>query len=243
MEFKPTYKTFGRQAILIEWEANINVDVLKDIVFFKEKIITKKEDVITDLIVGYNSLTIKYKKEFRDFSREVEVLKSIYKTIGKTTSQHNFIWEIPVCYDAKFGIDLKELSSKSNLSIQEIIKLHSERIYTVFFIGFLPGFLYLGGLNEKLFFDRKSNPRLNVDKGSIAIGGEQTGIYPSNSPGGWNILGKTPIDFFNIKNKRPCFANPGDKIKFKSISFKEFSEIEKEVANNNYVISKTQLHD
>lgn len=243
MDYKITYKPFGKQAVLIEWNSIINEEILKDILRFKEKITSIKKGIFTDLIVGYNSLTIKYKEEFIDFYIEVEELKSVYKTYGITIKEENFIWVIPVCYDVQFGIDLEEISKKSNLSIEEIIKLHSEVLYTIFFIGFLPGFLYLGGLDSNLFFDRKSNPRLKVIKGSVAIGGKQTGIYPSESAGGWNIIGKTPIPFFDIKNENPCFAKSGDKIKFKPISLAEFYQIEKDVEKNNYIISKKPLYD
>ncbi|MEE9409039.1 MAG: 5-oxoprolinase subunit PxpB [Polaribacter sp.] len=243
MDFKPTYKAFGKQAILIEWKAIIDEKVINDILLFKEKIKFQKVDLYSDLIVGYNSVTIKYKQEIFDFSKEIEELKSIYKTKSKIIKKENFIWEIPVCYDVQFGIDLQEIAAKSKLSIEEIIALHSKKFYTIFFIGFLPGFLYLGGLNEQIFFDRKPNPRLKVAKGSVAIGGQQTGVYPNESAGGWNIIGLTPIDFFDVKNEQPCFANAGDKIKFKSVSLDEFHQIEEEIKQNKYKITKTLMYD
>ena len=239
----PTYKPFGKQAVLIEWENNIDEDILNDIVFFKEKINQAKATLITDVIIGYSSLTIKYKEEIFNYFDEISSLKSIYKKEFNTLKTDKFLWEIPVCYDLNFGIDLEEIADKSNLSIDKIIKLHSEKIYTVFFIGFLPGFIYLGGLDDKIHFDRKPNPRLKVVKGAVAIGGKQTGVYPSESAGGWNIIGNTPVNFFDIKKENPCFANSGDKIKFTSISLDAFYQLEKEVVNNTYKISKTILND
>lgn len=239
----PTYKPFGKTAILIEWQAIIDEETLDDIVLFKEKIKKEKAILITDFVIGYNSLTLKYKEEIFNYSDEIKSLKSIYKKDFKLKKQDNFIWEIPVCYELEFGIDLEEISSNSKLKIQEIIKLHSEKIYTVFFIGFLPGFLYLGGLDSKIHFNRKPNPRLKVAKGAVAIGGKQTGVYPQESAGGWNIIGKTPVNFFDVKNTNPCFAKAGDKIKFKQISLEEFYQLEKEIVANNYKISKTLLND
>lgn len=233
-----TYKQFGEKAILIEWQAIIDDNILNDILLFKEKLIANNKIEFTDLIQGYNSLTIIYKFFVTDFEKEILLLKSIYTSTLKIRKQHYFEWEIPVCYDLEFGIDLQEIVQKTNLQIDEIIKIHSESIYKVFFIGFLPGFLYLGGLNEQLFFDRKPNPRLNVAKGSVGIGGKQTGVYPSNSPGGWNIIGKTPIDFFNIENRNPCFAKAGDFIKFKPISLDEFYQLEQEIKEETYQLSK-----
>lgn len=234
-----TYKCFGEKAILIEWEHKIDEEILNDILLFKEKLISENNIKLIDLIQGYHSLTIIYKYVILDFQKEVQLLKSIYTSTLQSKKQEYFQWEIPVCYDLEFGIDLQEISEKSNFEIDKIIKLHSDAIYKVYFVGFLPGFLYLGGLNKKIFFDRKPNPRLQVPKGSVAIGGMQTGVYPSNSAGGWNIIGKTPINFFDVENDNPCFAKAGDFIKFKSISLEEFYQLEKEISVKKYQLFKT----
>lgn len=239
MDKNITYESYGNQAILIEWEAVIHKEILNDILEFKDKIEQQKEIKFSDLIVGYNSLTIKLNQPFKDLEIEKKVLKSIYSSKISFAQKERFIWEIPVCYDLEFGIDLKEVASTKGLTNDEVIQLHSEKIYTVFFIGFLPGFLYLGGLDERLFFDRKPNPRLKVEKGSVAIGGQQTGVYPVDSPGGWNIIGKTPISFFNINEEHPCFAKSGDLIKFKPISLDEYLKIQNKIEQNCFQISKT----
>ncbi len=236
-----TYKSFGNKSILIEWKAIISEEILSDILCFKNKIEHQKEINYNDLIVGYNSLTITYKAPFNDFSFQKECLESIYLSNIIIEKQQQFLWEIPVCYDVKFGIDLKEIMSLKNITIKKIIQLHSENVYTVFFFGFLPGFLYLGGLNERLFVDRKPNPRLKVTQGAVAIGGKQTGVYPVDSPGGWNIIGKTPIPFFDVNAQKPCFVKSGDKIKFKPISLNEYDEVLDKVAQNTYQISKRLL--
>ena len=243
MDKNITYKSFGVKAILIEWKPIISEEILTDILSFKSKIESNSKVDFDDFVIGYNSLTIQYKKEYVSFSEEVLRLKEIYQSKIEVKKTTNYLWTIPVCYDEQFGIDLDEVSIRSELSVKEIIQLHSDKIYTVFFIGFLPGFLYLGGLNEKLHFDRKPNPRLKVDKGSVAIGGKQTGIYPFNSPGGWNIIGKTPIDFFDVKIHNPCFAKAGDCIQFKPISKEEFYQIEHKIAQKEYQLSKTLLDD
>lgn len=242
MDKKPTYKQFGEKAILVEWQAIIDDEILNDILLFVEKIKTNKEINCNDLIQGYNSLTIIYKEFIQDFEKEISLLQTVYSSPLKTAKQDYFLWEIPVCYDLEFGIDLQEISKKSNLEIDTIIKIHSESIYKVFFIGFLPGFLYLGGLHKKLFFNRKPNPRLHVAKGSVAIGGMQTGVYPQNSAGGWNIIGKTPINFFDVNKPKPCFAKAGDYITFKPFSMEEFHQLEKEIEDKNYQLIKTLQH-
>jgi inhibitor of KinA len=237
------YKPFGAKAILIEWKAIIEEATLKDILEFKDKINSQKSESYLDFSVGYNSLTIIFKDIILDFNQEVEKLKLIYTLNSTIKPVQKFLWEIPVCYDLEFGIDLEEMSKSLNLEISDIIKTHSESIYTVFFIGFLPGFLYLGGLNSKLFFDRKPNPRLNVEVGSVGIGGEQTGVYPVNSAGGWNIIGRSPISFFDLEARNPCFAKSGDQIKFSAITKKEFLELENVVSKKTYQLFKTIIND
>lgn len=238
-----TYKPFGRKAILIEWKPIIALEILNDIILFKDKITTQNSGFYLDFSIGYNSLTILFKENILNFQQEIETLQKIYSLKIKSLKTQNFLWEIPVCYDLEFGIDLKEMSNLSNLDISKIIEIHSKNVYTVFFIGFLPGFLYLGGLNPMVFFDRKSNPRLHVEKGSVGIGGVQTGIYPISSAGGWNIIGKSPINFFDVDKEIPCFAKSGDQIKFNQISKEEFYDIEKLVLVNKYQLLKTIIHD
>jgi inhibitor of KinA len=236
------FKLFGEKAILIEWFPEISMSVLNGILDFQSKIATNNYPFL-ETIIGYNSLTILYSQKIVNYENEVEILKNIYKSDFQILNKSNYFWEIPVCYDAEFGLDLKEISIKNNLSIDKIVTIHSETIYTVFFIGFLPGFLYLAGLNPQLFMDRKPNPRLKIDKGSVGIGGKQTGIYPLNSPGGWNIIGKTPLLFFDSENEIPCFATTKDQIKFIPINIKEFYEIQESVANRSYHMIKKQSND
>lgn len=220
---QPTYKQFGEKAILIEWKPVINEAILQDILQFKETILT--EENIEDIIVGYNSLTLKFEKDIIDFSLKTESLKQLYNRPVKNIKEQKTTWEIPVCYDIDFGIDLQELSEKKKLTVSQIIDIHTKPLYTVYFIGFLPGFLYLGGLDTILHTPRKATPRLHVDKGSVAIGGSQTGIYPQESAGGWHIIGQTPVRFFNTDNSSPCFAKSGDQLKFISISKAKFKDL------------------
>ncbi|MDP4680899.1 MAG: 5-oxoprolinase subunit PxpB [Cyclobacteriaceae bacterium] len=234
--YELTYHPFGNRAILIEWPQEINEDILNDITAFKNVIEQDDFNDIEEVVPAYASLTlflIKIKNEDKTIERlkELYIQRNSFRSIGK-------IWKIPVCYDLTLGIDLKELTTILNLSIEEIIYEHSSSTYLVHFIGFLPGFLYLGGLNPKLHCARKSTPRLNIDKGAVGIGGSQTGIYPMESPGGWNIIGKTPIQFFDKEQSNPCFAKPGDKIRFEAISLSEYDDVLNKVSNGNYSIEE-----
>ena len=239
MKFQLTYKLFGRSAILVEWPANISQDIIQDIISFERHI--KEIDSILDTIIAYNSLLIRYQNPIVDQELTIRQLKNKYTALSYLIKQDQFLWEIPVCYDASFGLDLEEIANKKKCSVADIVRLHTKTDYLVYFIGFQPGFLYLGGLHQNLHVPRKSNPRVRVDKGSVGIGSAQTGIYPQNSSGGWNIIGKSPLNFFNMKASNPCFAKPGDRIKFVAVDIHTFYQIEREVANQKFRIKKSVL--
>jgi inhibitor of KinA len=145
------------------------------------------------------------------------------------------LWKIPVCYEDQFAPDLTELSEKKKLKKEKVIELHNSVVYDVYFIGFLPGFLYLGGLDKKLHYKRRGKPRRKVQSGDIGIAGDQTGVYPRVSPGGWNIIGNSPLKYFDVKQFPPCFAVAGDKVQFVPIGIEEHEKIKKEVESGVYV--------
>ena len=145
-------------------------------------------------------------------------------------------WSIPVCYDLEFGTDLNVLAKALNMDKEEVIHIHSSTAYLLFFYGFLPGFMYLGGLSEKLFLPRKDVPQRRVEKGSVAIGGKQTGIYPLSSPGGWWIIGRTPAQLFDFRSKNMVMAQPGDEIRFEIVDQSLFDYLQKEEAAGRYTI-------
>ena len=131
---------------------------------------------------------------------------------------------IPVCYDEEFAIDLPWIATQKNLTREEIIHLHSSRQYHVYMLGFLPGFSYMGEVDEKIAVPRKPEPQ-PILAGSVGIAGKQTGIYPLNSPGGWQIIGRTPLKMFDKNKMEPCFLKAGDSVEFYSITKDEFNHI------------------
>ncbi|WP_188374758.1 5-oxoprolinase subunit PxpB [Winogradskyella haliclonae] len=234
MKYNLKYRPFNERSILIEWPSVIDEDMLQDVLNFKNILFQKNVKLKVDIINTYNSILVNYVYTIEDVYDEILRLKTIYSSIESQSALKLKLWEVPVCYDDEFGIDLELLSTTKSLAKSEIIQRHSQQIYTVFFIGFLPGFLYLGGLDESLCFDRKSTPNLDVKKGAVGIGGNQTGIYPQNSPGGWHIIGNSPVSFFNPKKENPCFAKAGDKIKFMPVSMEEYHSILEQVNSNCY---------
>jgi inhibitor of KinA len=133
--------------------------------------------------------------------------------------------EIPVCYYPSLAPDLQSLADEKNLQVEEVIQLHTSRTYRVYMIGFLPGFAYMGKVDEHISMPRKTNPRTLVAEGSVGIAGEQTGIYPLDSPGGWNIIGQTPLRLFDAQKDELVLLRTGDSIKFFPIRLKEFLQM------------------
>jgi len=240
--YKLKYKRFGEYSVLVEWPSKIDESILENILLFKSEIEKKYINKKVYLKNSYNSLLISYEKKI-NYNTKISELNNSYKKIGPVKKQDFNTWEIPVCYDNQFGSDLINLEKNLSMNKDDIIYLHNSKEYRVYNIGFLPGFLYLGGLDKKIHHPRKEKPVLNVPKGSVGIGGSQTGIYPNTSPGGWHIIGNSPINLFNINKTSPCFIKPGDKIKFNPISLKEHELIKIQVESNIYKPIKTKIND
>jgi inhibitor of KinA len=177
-----------------------------------------------ECVPAYGSLTVYFSKHasasgvrslLSDLSAQVSNIS--LATEGKQIS-------IPVCYDPSLGTDLPWISSHLNLSLEEIISLHTSVVYRVYMIGFIPGFPYMGTLPEQLEVPRKQTPSLKIPMGSVAIAGKQTGIYPAEVPGGWQVIGRTPLKMFD-PTKSPCsFLNAGDIVEFKPITLETFNQ-------------------
>jgi inhibitor of KinA len=132
--------------------------------------------------------------------------------------------QVPVCYSGRFAPDMQLLCKQKGLSTEEVVHLHCSRIYRVYMLGFLPGFTYMGKVDERIAIERKERPRSEVPAGSVGIAGVQTGIYPMDSPGGWQIIGRTPLQLFTKQSEHPVLFAPGDRVKFYSISENEFKD-------------------
>ncbi len=241
MKYELQYKPYSERAILIEWPSKIDENILQDLLLFKKSIEKKYDELIVEVISGYNSLLIYYASTINNLYDEFSALKSLYATGFNLENKKSTLWEIPVCYSTALAPDLETFCKNTSLTIDELIALHTAPLYKVYFIGFLPGFLYLGGLDEKLSLPRKTKPSLTVKKGSVAIGGNQTGIYPMESPGGWHVIGSCPLDFFDPTLSDPCFISPGDTIRFVSINEVEYNDISSKVMGGLYEVKSVFL--
>ena len=222
-----TYFVFNERSILISYNYPINSKLISNLSNTRKTIVTHLNDCVTEVVQSINSLLIIFDINKISANDLIKDLKRI-EDMEDDLSESNKTWQIPVCYDLKYAIDLENLAKEKKLSTSEIINIHKSKVYDVLSMGFLPGFMYLGFTDKNLHCERKEAPSLDIKKGSIGIALNQTCIYPQDSPGGWQIIGISPLDFFDLKSKNPCFAKPGDKIQFTEISNKQFQKMKKE---------------
>jgi KipI family sensor histidine kinase inhibitor len=235
---------FGEQAVLIEWPEKIEEDILNDILQFTQHLKTRcLEPDHYELVPAYRSLTLISRDESIDFRKFERDLLTWYSQAVDFDLAERYLWKLPVCYDPEFGIDLDTVSHILAKTVWEIISLHTQQPYTVYGIGFLPGFMYLGGLPKALELPRKDTPRLKVSKGAVGLAGKQTGIYPVESPGGWNIIGNCPIPLFDASKETPCFVGVGDKVQFYGINKKEHELHTIQAKVGIYAMEKIKLND
>lgn len=225
--------------LLVEWPKKISKEILIEITDLQNAIEKKQFEGVIETYPSYQILAVAFDPEITSFEL---LCKELDGLISEKTNTKRFKWTIPVCYHEEHGLDLNTFSKATGLSIEEIISFHSNQVYTVHFIGFLPGFMYLGGLNEKLHLPRKSSPTRSIPKGSVAIGGSQTGIYPTASPGGWNVIGNSPVSFFDPRTNPPCFAKPGDELVFQPISLNTYRLIELEISTGTYSLKNEKIN-
>mgnify|MGYP001202112371 CR=1 FL=1 len=207
----------GDSIIIIKELNNLKSSTLTN--YIEKLNLTEIEDVIS----LKNSVGIIFNPHKITSSEFIKNIKKLISNKNLTNNKSLKTWKIPICYDKGFAIDLDEISSKCKLDIDQVKKIHKESTYQVDMVGFLPGFLYLGNLDKSLHLPRKKNPRTHIPEGSIGIAGNQTGIYNIESPGGWNIIGRTPLRLFDKLKEPPIKIKQGDKIIFEEITKKEFN--------------------
>jgi len=239
----PSYTIFslGDSAITLDFGNVIDETINKKVIAIFHSLNKEPLPGMIDAVPAYSSLTIYYDvfQLRKSISPNETVSKwitgELEKRIQLPLTENDFISrqiEIPVCYEKEFGLDIEEIASVKKITVDEVIKIHTSKAYRVYMLGFLPGFPYMGETDEQIKMPRKAQPRQKVEAGSVGIAGRQTGVYPLVSPGGWQIVGRTPLKLFEASPKaRPpegayeksiCLLQPGDKVMFHSISKNEF---------------------
>ncbi len=226
--------TAGDSALLIEFGKEINPETNRKITALVQLMREQHIEGIVDVIPAFCSLLINYDPRVLSYEELKERMEHLLKMETKTEATRKRIFEIPVCYGGEYGPDIENIAEHAGLSIEEVIKIHSSKDYLIYMLGFLPGFTYLGGLDERIHTPRLASPRLKIRAGSVGIGGSQTGIYPLDSPGGWQLMGMTPVRTYDPERQTPILVEAGDYIRFIPIDKEEFLRIQELVEKGEY---------
>ena len=245
---KIKFLTAGDSAIVMEFGNTIEKEINAKIAAVVENLKKKNIDGILDILPTYRSILINYDPVKISYSEMVETLKGLSKSDKANQSDEVRLIEIPTLYGKEYGPDIEFVAENANLSVDEVIKIHSGTDYLVYMMGFMPGFTYLGGLDPRIATPRLKSPRLKIEPGSVGIAANQTGMYPLESPGGWQLIGRTPLKLYDDTKEPPVFIQAGDYIRYIPIDEKKYKKIEKEVKNNSYKISikmlkRSDLHE
>ena len=195
--------TAGDASLLVEFGKEINPEINRKIAATVQLMREQHIEGVVDVIPSFCALLINYDPRVIGYEEIKGRIKDLLKVEIKAGDERKKIFEIPVCYGGDFGPDIATIAEHAGLTEQEVIDIHSSRDYLIYMLGFLPGFCYLGGLDERIFTPRLASPRLKIDAGSVGIGGSQTGIYPLDSPGGWQLMGKTPVKTYDPDREVP----------------------------------------
>lgn len=236
MNEKPIVYRTGERTLRFSFQEDISQDVLNKVHSLMELISLEWDLYIEEIVPSYHTITVFFfhSSTLERINIESLLTKWKEKRLGKKTLQ-KFV-RIPVCYEEPFSIDMDRVSTITGLPKEEIIKLHTEPVYTIYMMGFLPGFPYLGGLHKGISVPRLNKPRISVSRGSVGIGGNQTGVYPVDSPGGWNIIGRTPLEIYSANRKSPFLLEAKNLLQFYPITMYEYKELANEMKTNTDAI-------
>ena len=217
------YLPVGDKALLVEFGNTISLDINRKVHALDHAIAQLQPQGVLECVPTYRSLLVYYDPLKTNYEQLVFRFRDVEARLHEfEVSTYKRIVEIPTIYGGEYGPDLKYVAESHSLSEDEVVRFHNRREYTVYMIGFVAGFPYLGVVADEIATPRLKTPRLRVPAGSVGIAEKQTGIYPCESPGGWQIIGRTPVKLFDPKEHPPALIHPADIVKFKPISKKEF---------------------
>ena len=214
MKFKPKIVPLGDSALLIQAGDDIDSAINQRVHALSALLNISPLKGVIETVPAYATLLVHYDPLILSFRQLKDYLSEKLTVVQDNLSRKRKQIEVPVSYGGEHGIDLETVARHCRLQIEDVIRIHSERTYTVFMMGFTPGFPYMGKLDDAILMPRLEMPRTRVPAGTVAIAGLQTGIYPIDSPGGWQLIGWTPLQLFNPESETPFLFSPGDEVKF-----------------------------
>lgn len=238
---RPRFLPGGDRALFIEFGDAIDPELNRRVRSLLLAIQQAKPPGLVETVPTYRSLLVYYEpREIRpqDLKARLELL------IGKAVAgglPEPKVTELPVVYGGEYGPDLDFVAEHNGLSPEEVIHLHAGQAYLIYMLGFIPGFAYLGGMSARIATPRLASPRAKIPAGSVGIAGNQTGIYPADSPGGWRLIGRTPVEVFHTEQEPPALLKMGDYVRFVPVTAQEFRRIREEVKQGTYRPKETPL--
>ena len=226
----------GDCAIMAEFPQEISTRTNDRVHGLAREIVSRQIPGITELVPAFCSLMIYYQPQVISYGELKKRIEELEEGEVGTFGKKKRILKIPCCYGARFGCDLADMEQYMKLTRDEIIAIHSSVDYKIYMRGFLPGFVYLGGLDKRLEMPRLKIPRIKIQPGAVGIGGNQTGVYPLASPGGWWLLGGTPVDFYNPDREEPVLCSAGEYIRFIPITIDDYYDIRRMIQKGSYKV-------
>ena len=222
-----SYRPLGDTAIILQFKEEISRDTYALIYKIASFLEAYSFEGFVEYVPAYTSVSIFYDPLIVSYPDLEMMMIEMLQELEDVDEKEQRMVEIPVLYGgAEYGPDLELVAAYAKLSTSEVIDLHTAQEYLVQMIGFAPGFPYLGGLDQRIAVPRKENPRIKINAGSVGIAGKQTGIYPMDTPGGWQIIGRTPLRLFDIQRSVPALIRAGDTIRFVAITEDEFETLQ-----------------
>ena len=241
---KPTISPVGDRAISIDFGQVIDPTINRHIRQTIERIKELQLEGIIELVPTYCALLVEYDAMLYSYSEICNIIEpTLEEGMTNTTNELVTVVEVPTVYGGDFGPDLSFVASHNHLSEDEVISIHSGTDYLVYMLGFIPGFTYLGGMDPRIATPRLSSPRTLIPAGSVGIAGEQTGTYPSDSPGGWQIIGRTPVTMYDMSKAQAALLNAGDYVRYVPIDESEFHRIKSLGSDYVPVIREVEVGD
>lgn len=224
----------GDCAVTVEFGTKIDPGINSRVCALAKRIIDERLPGIRETVPTFRSLLVSYDPRVWSFRKLAARLTKLAAMQGGTDNAERRVIEIPVLYGGAYGEDLPDVAVHAGISTDEVVRRHSAPEYLIYMLGFLPGFAYLGGLDPTIVTPRLETPRTKIPGGSVGIGGEQTGIYPMDSPGGWRLIGSTPLKPYDASRKEPFLYQAGDYIKFMPVDEAEYKRVSDAVRSGDY---------
>ncbi len=226
----------GDTSLTVEFGNEINEAINRDIRAYKIALENAGIPGIVETVPTYRSLMVHYDPSVIPYAAVRERLEKLLDEMGEIEIPPSPVLEIPVLYGGEMGPDLAFVAENASISEEEVIRVHSSAEYLIYMLGFTPGFTYLGGMSESIATPRLKQPRVKIPAGSVGIAGTQTGVYPIDSPGGWQLIGRTPVKMYDPDRDTPILPEAGQYIKFFPVTQDEYDSILREVEAGTYVV-------